>query len=122
LATPSAYAAHGRGALSCVLCARLAQGEELLGNEAAAVLADAPARGGIQRLMVVPRRHVDLLVALSSEEACSLYGLVDELRSAPGYESRPLAYDMTALEGSGTDGSCGHACVELRARFHTQTR
>lgn len=100
----------------CPLCRRIADGD-LLGESALAVaFLDAfPVNPG--HVLVVPRRHVASLFALSDEEQRAVWELLPVARRAIEQGHAPAGYNVGVNVGAAAGQTVDHAHVHLIPRY-----
>jgi diadenosine tetraphosphate (Ap4A) HIT family hydrolase len=100
----------------CPFCRRLADGDLLAENEAAAAFVDAfPLSPG--HALIVPRRHEADLFALTAAEQDALWELLRSVQAALQERHRPDGYNVGVNIGDAGGQTVGHVHVHLIPRY-----
>jgi len=104
------------GGATCPFCTRVEGGDLAASSDLAAAFPDAyPVSPG--HSLVVPRRHVADLFALSVDELRSVWDLVAEVRRRLEAERRPDGFNVGVNAGAAAGQTVEHAHVHVIPRY-----
>jgi len=100
----------------CPLCAAIGRREWLCANEHAVAISDAfPVNPG--HALIVSKRHVAELFALSLAEQISLWALLPEVKGVVDAQHAPVGYNVGANVGVAAGQTVGHVHVHVIPRY-----
>ena len=106
--------------MTCVFCDRLAAGDVLVGNGAAAAFPDAfPVSPG--HTLIVPRRHEADFLALTEPERIAVWALVEPVRQAIDARLHPDGYNLGVNVGEAAGQTVAHAHLHVIPRYAGDT-
>ena len=102
--------------IECPFCIRIARTEIIVGNELAAAINDAyPVSPG--HTLIVPRRHIESFLDMTTEEQAAVWALVDPVRLIFEKNRLPDGYNIGVNVGEAAGQTIAHAHLHVIPRY-----